>query len=192
MAIGWKFYGDGKTPPPGAVVKPDERLSWPRTVGLGAQHAVMMSGVATILSPAVTGAVVMLIGFNLAPVAARIYWPQDQWIAPLTMTFVILTVVLLPGFWSRIAIFLGLIFGFCPKFGALVGSTPGGVLGGITVVLYGMIVVVVFYHLLHVLAPAHLKDALPMGGEEALDNIQSAHYGSAGGIGSRRPITFDR
>ena len=34
-----------------------------------------------VLPPAVTGAVVMLIGFNLAPVVAGIYWPQDQWIA---------------------------------------------------------------------------------------------------------------
>src|SRR3954470_13173009 len=32
-----------------------------------------------VLPPAVTGAVVMLIGFNLAPVVAGIYWPQDQW-----------------------------------------------------------------------------------------------------------------
>ena len=32
-----------------------------------------------------------------------------------------------------------ILFGLCPKFGVLVGSTPAGVLGGITVVLYGMI-----------------------------------------------------
>jgi xanthine/uracil permease len=38
------FYCPGKTPPPGAVVKPDERLSWPRTVGLGAQHVIAMFG----------------------------------------------------------------------------------------------------------------------------------------------------
>lgn len=30
-------------------------------------------------------------------------------------------------------------FGFSPKFGAIISATPGGVLGGITVVLYGMI-----------------------------------------------------
>ena len=30
-------------------------------------------------------------------------------------------------------------FGLSPKFGAVVAATPGGVLGGITVVLYGMI-----------------------------------------------------
>ena len=64
-----------------------------------------------------------------------------------------------------VAAIVAIIFAFCPKFGALGSSTPGGVPGGITVVLYGMIVVVVFYHLLHVLAPAHLKDARPMGGE---------------------------
>jgi uracil-xanthine permease len=199
MALGWKLYGDGRTPPPGEVVRPDERLSWSRTTGLGAQHviamfgatfvfpivmgldpnlAIMMSGIATILfllivggrvpsylgtsasfvgavvairaaggtsatvtgailvagvvlaaagvlihvagarvlhavlPPAVTGAVVMLIGFNLAPVVANIYWPQDQWVALLTMAAVILMSVLLRGFWARIAVLLGLVFGF--------------------------------------------------------------------------------
>ncbi len=199
MAIGWKLYGDGSTPAPGEVVRPDERLSWPRTIGIGAQHvvamfgatfvfpvvmgldpnlAIMMSGIATIIfllivggrvpsylgtsasfvgavisiraeggstanvtgailvaglvlaacgaiihvlgagvihavfPPVVTGAVVMLIGFNLAPVVANVYWPQDQWVALATLTFVLLCAVLLRGFWSRIAILLGLIFGF--------------------------------------------------------------------------------
>ena len=42
-----------------------------------------------VLPPAVTGAVVMLIGFNLAPVVAGIYWPQDQWVALLTATFMV-------------------------------------------------------------------------------------------------------
>jgi uracil-xanthine permease len=65
-----------------------------------------------ILPPAVTGAVVMLIGFNLAPVVAGIYWPQDQWIALITATFMVMAAVLLPGFWSRIAVFLALIFGY--------------------------------------------------------------------------------
>ena len=199
MAFGWKLYGDGKTPPLGEAVAPDERLSWPRTIGIGAQHviamfgatfvfpivmgldpnlAIMMSGVATIifllvvngkvpsylgtsasfvggvvavrasggdssdvvgailvsgvvlalvgvlihvagvrflhavLPPAVTGAVVLLIGFNLAPVVAGIYWPQDQWAALATMTFVIVASLLLRGFWARISILLGLVFGY--------------------------------------------------------------------------------
>ncbi len=203
LGLGWKLHGDGRTPPPGEVVRPDERLSWGRTIGLGAQHvvamfgatfvfpvvmgldpnlAIMMSGVATILfliivrgqvpsylgtsasfvggvaairaaggnsatvtgailvaglvlagvgaaihflgagvihrilPPVVTGAVVMLIGFNLAPVVAIFYWPLDQWVALLTMAFVILASVLLRGFLARIAVFLGLVFGFAVSF----------------------------------------------------------------------------
>src|ERR1700756_20369 len=54
MAFGWKLYGDGSTPPPGQAVAPDERLSWPRTVGLGAQHVVAMFG-ATFVFPIVMG-----------------------------------------------------------------------------------------------------------------------------------------
>ncbi len=199
LGLGWKLHGDGSTPPPGEVVRPDERLSWPRTVGLGAQHvvamfgatfvfpivmgldpnlAIMMSGVATILfllivqgkvpsylgtsasfvgavaairaagggdatvtgailvaglvlaacglvihflgaqvihtilPPVVTGAVVMLIGFNLAPVVANVYWPQDQWTALITTAVVIVAAVLLRGFWARIAVLIGLVAGF--------------------------------------------------------------------------------
>ncbi|MGW1869348.1 uracil-xanthine permease family protein [Streptomyces mauvecolor] len=199
LGVRWTLHGDGRTPAPGAVVRPDERLSWPRTIGLGAQHvvamfgasfvapvlmgldpnlAIMMSGIATVIfllatkgrvpsylgcslsfvgvaaairatggtsatvtgavfvvgvvlffaglavarfgariihaamPPIVTGAVVMLIGFNLAPVTASTYWPQDQWTALMVMLFTGLAVVCLRGFWSRIAIFLGLIFGY--------------------------------------------------------------------------------
>jgi uracil-xanthine permease len=83
-----------------------------------------------ILPPAVTGAVVMLIGFNLAPVVAGIYWPQDQWIALLTAAFMVAAAVLLPGFWSRIAVFLALIFGYVISwladmlFGQITSVTP--------------------------------------------------------------------
>src|SRR5581483_3891380 len=38
-----------------------------------------------------------------------------------------------------IAAVVAILFWFCPKFGALVAATPNGVLGGITLVLYGMI-----------------------------------------------------
>ena len=197
MAI-WKLHGNG-TLEPGAVVGPTERLSWGKTVGLGAQHvvamfgatfvfpllmglnpqlAVMMSGIATlvflfavnhrvpsylgssasfvgvatsiyaaggnpsdltgalfvtgltlfvvgliihfmgsgiihrVLPPAVTGAVVMLIGFNLAPVVANVYWPQDQWVALVVMLVVVALSVGFKGFISRIAIFLSLIVGY--------------------------------------------------------------------------------
>jgi uracil-xanthine permease len=87
----------------------------------------------TILPPAVTGAVVMLIGFNLAPVVAGIYWPQDQWIALLTATFMVVAAVMLPGFWSRIAVFLALIFGYLISFFAdKIFGPITSVLGGAT------------------------------------------------------------
>ncbi|MEQ4719913.1 solute carrier family 23 protein [Nonomuraea sp. B19D2] len=204
MVLGWTKHGDGKHLAPGEVVRPDERLSWPRMVGFGAQHviamfgatfvfplvmgldpnvAVMMSGVATILfllivkgkvpsylgtsasfvggvfairaaaggdtagadaivtgailvagfvlalaglaihflgvqiihrifPPVVTGAVVMLIGFGLAFVVADVYWPQDHWVAFITMLVTFLVIVLFKGFTGRIGILIGLVFGF--------------------------------------------------------------------------------
>ena len=84
-----------------------------------------------VLPPAVTGAVVMLIGFNLAPVVAGIYWPQDQWVALLTVAFMIVAAVVLPRLLGRIAVFLALIFGYA----AVVAARQ--VLGPITSVLGG-------------------------------------------------------
>ena len=194
----WTLHGDGNLKP-GEVVAPGERLSWGKTIGLGAQHvvamfgatfvfpllmglnpqlAVMMSGIATLifllvvrgrvpsylgssasfvgvataiygaggnpadltgamlwvgvllfmvgviihfagsrmihaaLPPVVTGAVVMLIGFNLAPVVAGTYWPQDQWIALFVMIVVVVLSVGVKGFLGRIAIFLSLVIGY--------------------------------------------------------------------------------
>ena len=54
MAFSWTLHGDGKTPPLGEAVAPDERLTWPRTVGIGAQHVVAMFG-ATFVFPLIMG-----------------------------------------------------------------------------------------------------------------------------------------
>src|SRR6476469_8340058 len=54
LGLGWKLKGDGRSLAPGEVVAPDERLSWGRTVGLGAQHVVAMFG-ATFVFPLVMG-----------------------------------------------------------------------------------------------------------------------------------------
>ncbi|MDO4908458.1 MAG: solute carrier family 23 protein [Corynebacterium sp.] len=51
---GWTVHGDGKHIKPGAVVAPEERLSWGRTIGIGLQHVVAMFG-ATLLVPTLTG-----------------------------------------------------------------------------------------------------------------------------------------
>jgi NCS2 family nucleobase:cation symporter-2 len=50
----WKLHGDGRHVERGAVVKPDERLGWPGTIAIGAQHVVAMFG-ATFLVPLLTG-----------------------------------------------------------------------------------------------------------------------------------------
>lgn len=50
----WAIHGDGKTLHPGEVIEPDERLTWGRTAGIGAQHVVAMFG-ATFLVPILTG-----------------------------------------------------------------------------------------------------------------------------------------
>ncbi len=50
----WKLHGNGKTLRPGEVVEPDERLTWTRTAGIGAQHVIAMFG-ATFLVPILTG-----------------------------------------------------------------------------------------------------------------------------------------
>lgn len=65
-----------------------------------------------IFPPVVTGGVVMLIGFGLAYVVADVYWPQDQWMALVTMLVTFVLVVAFKGFVGRIGILIGLVLGF--------------------------------------------------------------------------------
>lgn len=50
----WKIHGDGRNVAPDQVVRPEERLNWPATFAIGAQHVVAMFG-ATFLVPIITG-----------------------------------------------------------------------------------------------------------------------------------------
>lgn len=50
----WTLHGDGRHVNPGEVVAPSERLTWPRTIGIGVQHIAAMFG-ATFLVPILTG-----------------------------------------------------------------------------------------------------------------------------------------
>jgi NCS2 family nucleobase:cation symporter-2 len=54
MPLTWTVKGDGRSVAADQIVAPYERLSWPRTVGIGAQHVVAMFG-ATFLVPVLTG-----------------------------------------------------------------------------------------------------------------------------------------
>lgn len=197
----WKVHGTGKKIAAGEVVSTDERLSWPRTMGVGLQHIAAMfgatflvpiitgfpptttlffSGIGTILfliitknkvpsylgssfaflgpigaavasagagggmaaalggivftgvvlalvgfavraagigwinwllPPVVTGTIVMVIGFNLAPVAKGNF-TKDPLIAIITLGSIALIGVISKGFLSRISIFLGLALGY--------------------------------------------------------------------------------
>lgn len=207
----WTLHGDGRTVEPGAVVKPNERLSWPGTIAIGAQHVVAMfgatflvpiltgfpvsttlffSGVGTILflvitrnklpsylgssfafiapiqaynggktletteqitqamvsvavtgvllalvgllvqkvgtrwieklmPPVVAGAIVALIGLNLAPAAWNNFTLQPL-VATVTLIAIILFSVLFRGFLGRISIFLGVVVGYV--FAAITGA----------------------------------------------------------------------
>ncbi|WP_434317062.1 uracil-xanthine permease family protein [Leifsonia sp. P73] len=205
MALPWKLHGDGKKVGAREVVLPGERLTWPRTIGLGAQHVVAMfgatflvplltgfppsttllfSGVGTMLfllitrnklpsylgssfafivpivaatkahgmpsalfgivvtglllavvgmivvatgtkwidglmPPIVAGAIVALIGFNLAP-AAKNNFMQAPVTALVTLAAVILCTVLFTGMLGRLSIFLGVVVGYV--FAALAGQ----------------------------------------------------------------------
>jgi uracil-xanthine permease len=197
MALTWKLHGDGRTITEGEIVKPDERLAWPATIGLGLQHVVAMfgatflvplitgfpptttlffSGVGTILfllitrnrlpsylgssfaflapigaatasegqggalfgivavgvmlalvgllvtftgtgwidvlmPPVVAGAIVALIGLNLAPVA-KANFVKAPWVALITLAAVILWTVAFRGLIARLSIFFGVVVGY--------------------------------------------------------------------------------
>jgi uracil-xanthine permease len=198
----WKVHGDGRKVGPAEVVAPDERLAWPQTIGLGAQHVLAMFGatflvpllvgfppnttiffsgcgtiifllvtigrgqrlglpsylgssfafispviaakaqggipaalagifvagamffvvgllvnqwgsafIETIFPPAVTGAVVALIGLNLAPSAIANFEKQPV-PAIVTLCVIMLVTVLFRGFFGRLSILIGVIAGY--------------------------------------------------------------------------------
>ncbi|MER0081247.1 solute carrier family 23 protein [Corynebacterium sp. KPL2861] len=206
--LGWTVHGDGKKIAPGAVVAPEERLSWGRTIGIGMQHVVAMfgatllvptltgfpvnttllfSGIGTILfllitrnrlpsylgssfafiapltasqqygiaaqagsilvtglvlvavgivvkaagkrvldavmPPAVTGAIVALIGLNLAPNAAENFASQPL-VAGITLLVILLATVAGRGMVSRLSILIGVVVGWV--FAALTGNLGEG------------------------------------------------------------------
>jgi hypothetical protein len=52
--LSWNLHGNGNSIKDGEVVKPDERLAWPLTIGVGVQHIAAMFG-ATFLVPIIDG-----------------------------------------------------------------------------------------------------------------------------------------
>ncbi|KQS17484.1 uracil-xanthine permease family protein [Frigoribacterium sp. Leaf186] len=212
MALPWSLHGDGRTVDATEIVAPEERLTWPRTIGLGGQHVVAMfgatflvpiitgfppsttllfSGIGTLLfliitknrlpsylgssfaflapiaaaqdvggmplalsgivvvgvllaivgvivnlagtrwidallPPVVSGAIVALIGFNLAP-AARDNFAEAPLTAIITLAAVVLSAVLFRGLLGRLSIFVGVVVGYVAAL--LLGEVDFGAVG---------------------------------------------------------------
>ena len=124
MAI-WKLHGDGKNVAASEIVSPEERLTWPRTIGFGSQHVVAMFG-ATFLVPLITG---------FSPSTTMLFSGIG------TLLFLIITQNKLPSY-------LGSSFAFIAPITAAVASEGKSVaLGGVLIVGALLAIVGVIVHL---------------------------------------------
>ena len=115
----WSLHGDGKHVSPGHVVAPSERLTWGRTIGIGAQHVVAMFG-ATFLVPLITG----------FPPATTLFFSGLG-----TIIFLVITA-------GRVPSYLGSSFAFIAPLAAASNQYgPGGALGGIVMAGISLFVV---------------------------------------------------
>lgn len=108
----WTLHGNGRTVEPGAIVRPEERLAWPLTIGIGAQHVVAMFG-ATFLVPLLTG----------FPPSTTLLFSGIG-----TMLFLLITC-------NRVPSYLGSSFAFiAPITAATAADSPQAALGGVLVI----------------------------------------------------------
>src|SRR5690554_2120481 len=142
MAI-WKLHGDGKDVAASEIVLPEERLSWPRTIGFGGQHVVAMFG-ATFLVPLITG---------FSPSTTLLFSGLG------TLLFLLITQNRLPSY-------LGSSFAFIAPITAAVASDGKSVaLGGVVVVGALLAIVGVIAHVagtrwINVLMPPVVSGAI--------------------------------
>ncbi|KAA0023683.1 nitrate reductase [Antrihabitans cavernicola] len=138
----WTVHGDGKTIGAGAVVAPDERLSWPRTIGIGMQHVIAMFG-ATLLVPTITG----------FPVTTTLLFSGVG-----TVLFLLITR-------GRIPSYLGSSFAFIAPLAASASDGPAAQLGGVLAVgvvltLVGIVVRVIGSRVLDAVMPPVVTGAV--------------------------------
>lgn len=112
--LSWKLHGTGKAISPGEVVSTDERLSWPRTTGIGLQHIAAMFG-ATFLVPIITG----------FPATTTLFFSGIG-----TILFLIIT-------GNKVPSYLGSSFAFLGPIGAATAAAGTG--GGIAAALGGIV-----------------------------------------------------
>ena len=119
----WKLHGNGKSVRPGEVVRPDERLTWPLTVGIGMQHVVAMFG-ATFLVPIITG----------MPPATTLFFSGIG-----TLLFLVITQGRVPSYLGSSFAFIAPIMASQQQFG-VPGALGGVVLAGATLAVVGAVV----------------------------------------------------
>ena len=132
----WKIHGDGRNVAPDQVVRPEERLNWPATFAIGAQHVVAMFG-ATFLVPIITG----------FPVSTTLLFSGLG-----TLLFLLLTRNRLPSY-------LGSSFAFIAPIGVAVqqggqSAAVGGILvTGVLLMVVGVVVHFAGAHWIDVVMP---------------------------------------
>jgi len=142
LGVGWTLHGDGRRITAGTVVAPDERLSWPRTIGIGMQHVIAMFG-ATLLVPTITG----------FPVTTTLFFSGIG-----TALFLVITR-------GRVPSYLGSSFAFIAPLTASashgIGAQLGGVVAaGVTLVIVGLIVKALGSHVIDAVMPPVVTGAV--------------------------------
>lgn len=119
----WTVHGDGKSIKQGTFVAPEERLSWPRTIGIGVQHVIAMFG-ATFLVPLITH----------MPPATTLFFSGIG-----TMLFLLMTRGKVPSYLGSSFAFIAPIAATQTQFG-VAGALGGVVMAGVTLALIGLVV----------------------------------------------------
>jgi xanthine/uracil permease len=146
MALGWKVHGDGRSPAPGEVVRPDERLTWPRTVGLGAQHVIAMFG-ATFVFPIVMG-----LDPNLAVMMSGVA----------TIIFLLIVQGRVPSYLGTSASFVGAVIAIRAGGGTSATVTGAILVAGLVLALAGLAIHFLGVQIIHAVFPPVVTGAVVM------------------------------
>ncbi|MET7471089.1 uracil-xanthine permease family protein [Micromonospora sp. NPDC005686] len=141
----WILHGDGRQVRPGDVVAPDERLSWPRTIGVGVQHVVAMFG-ATFTVPLITG---------FPPATTLLFSGLG------TLLFLLITGNRLPSYLGSSFAFIAPVL--AAKTDGGIGAALGGiVVAGVALALVGVVVQVAGSRWIDALMPPVVTGAIVM------------------------------
>lgn len=140
----WSVHGDGKRISPHQAVAPDERLTYPRTIGIGAQHVLAMMG-STLLVPAITG----------MPAATTLFFSAIGTALFLTITG------------NKVPSYLGSSFAFIAPLAAAGVSASNGELDGATIakglggILLAGLLLTIIGALVHMLGATWIQKLMP-------------------------------